>query len=153
MKRMLLIAVALLLACLSANAQYFTGFSVKSYRIASAWPTSFRSVKGSVNTTIGNTGDTRAMSGIRATVYRNGKKFAHGVCDDVTFAQGVASYTLRGEVELADGVSTWDAVRAALSFSASEYTVDFTVDITHPDGRVDHVVRAGRPLTAYLHRR
>lgn len=151
MKKFFLIFVLLLVA-FSARAQYFTGFSVKSYSITSAWPTSFRSVKGSVTATIGNTGDTRAMSGITATVYRSGKRFAHGTCADVTFRRGTASYVLNGQVTLADGVSTWDAIMAALSFNAAEYTVDFTVNITHPDGRVDHVVRTGMPVTHYLHR-
>ena len=144
--------VVALLVALTAQAQYFTGFSVQSYRIASAWPTSFRSVKGSVEATIGNTGDTRAMSGITATVYRNGRRFAEGTCDDVTFFQGIHTYTLRGRVQLSEGVTTWEAIRAALSFDVSEYTLDFTLTITHPDGRVDHVVRSGRPLSSYLRR-
>ena len=73
MIKKILLAAVLLLCCLSAQAQYFTGFSVKSYKISSVWPTSFRSLKGSVTATIGNTGDTREMSGIHAKVYRNGK--------------------------------------------------------------------------------
>ena len=151
MKKFILIIV-LLLAAFSAQAQYFTGFSVKSYKIASAWPTSFRSVAGSVSVTVGNTGDTRKMTGITATVYRGGKQFAHGVCSDVTFVHGTSNYLLEGTVTLAAGVSTWDAILAALSFDAAEYTVDFTVDITHPDGHTDHVVRSGMPVTHYLRR-
>lgn len=45
-----------------------------------------------------------------------------------------------------------DAIVAAFSFKASEYTIDFIVDIGHPDGRKDHVVRTGRPLSHYLGR-
>lgn len=141
-----------LLVALSAQAQYFTGFSVRSYRIVSAWPTSLRSVKGSVEATVGNSGDTRAMSGITATVYRNGRRFAEGSCDDVTFRNGIQSYTLKGRGQLADGVSTWEAIKAAFSFKASEYTLDFTVTITYPDGHSDQVVRSGRPLSHYLRR-
>ena len=141
-----------MLVALAANAQYFTGFSIQSYRISSVWPTSFRSLSGSVTATIGNTGDTRKMSGITAKVYRNGKAFANGTCQDVTFYKGSSTYVLNGEVKLADGVSTWDAIAAALSFSASEYTIDFSVNITHPDGHVDHVNRTGMPLSHYLHR-
>ena len=29
-------------------------------------------------------------------------------------------------------------------------TIDFTVTITHPDGKKDHVVRSGVPLSHYL---
>lgn len=142
----------MMFTCSAAFAQYFTGFSIKSYRISSVWPTSFRSVSGSVTASIGNTGDTRAMSGIVATVYRNGKSFAHGTCNNITFYKGSSTYKLNGEVELAKGVSTWDAIAAALSFKVTEYTIDFSVDITHPDGKVDHVRRRGMPLTHYLMR-
>ena len=78
MKRFLAIVVALLGVALTAHAQYFYGFSVQSYRVSSARLTSFRSMKGSVTATIGNSADTRSMSGITATVYRNGKRFASG---------------------------------------------------------------------------
>ncbi len=144
--------ILMMTVCSAAFAQYFTGFSVNSYKISSVWPNSFRSVSGSVTASIGNTGDTRAMSGIVATVYRNGKAFAHGNCADVTFYKGTSSYVLNGVVELATGVTIWDAIGAALSFNANEYTIDFNVDITHPDGKVDHVVRAGMPLGHYLRR-
>lgn len=154
MKKIIFLFIGLfLLTCLSARAQYFEGFSVKSYKISSVWPTSFRSVKGSVTATVGNTKDARLMSGIRATVYRNGVRFAEGTCEDVTIAVGTHSYVFRGQVWLADGISTWDAIKAALSFNASEYTVDFVVDISHPDGTVDHVVRKDMPVIHYLRRR
>ena len=152
MKKFIVILFSVIIAALPASAQYFTGFSVKSYKISSAWPTSFRSLKGTVAAPIGNTGDTRTMSAISATIYRNGKPFADGVCEDVTFRTGTASYKLNGTVVLSNGVSTWDAIGAALSFNASEYTVDFTVTITHADGHVDHVVRKGIPVTNYLRR-
>lgn len=109
-------------------------------------------MKGSVTATIGNSADTRSMRGITATVYRNGKRFASGTCEDVVFYRGTIEYVLKGQVSLAEGVSTWDAIVAAFSFKASEYTIDFTVDIGHPDGRNDHVVRTGRPLSHYLGR-
>ena len=66
----LALLIALMLSILPAHAQYFQGFSVQGYRISSVLPTSFRSVKGSVTANIGNTADTRTMSGITATVYR-----------------------------------------------------------------------------------
>ena len=152
MKRLALIFV-LCFTAIVAQAQYFTGFSVVSYRITSAWPTSLRSVRGNVAATVSNTGDTRTMSEITATVYRNGRRFAHGTCEDVTFFQGTRNYTLKGRVQLADGVSTWDAILAALSFNVAEYTLDFSITIRHADGSVDNVVRTGRALSDYLHRK
>ena len=146
----LLFLLALLLCGNVAQAQYFKGFSVESYRISSAWPTSFRSVRGNVKAVVGNTGDTRTLSGVQATIYRNGRRFAVGTGEDVTFRQGRGEYLLKGEARLADGVSTWEAIRAAFSFKASEYTLDFSVTITHADGTVDQVHRTGIPLTHYL---
>lgn len=152
MKRYILIILALCLSCMAANAQFFHGLGVKSYKVTSAWPTSFRSVKGSVQATISNTDETRSIRNVRATLYRNGKAFAYGTCDDVTLNHGTATYTLRGRGELAPGITTWQAIRAALTFVVTEYTMDFSVDIANPDGTVDHVVRENRPVSHYLRR-
>lgn len=152
MRRQILIVIVLLLS-FAAHAQYFSGLSVVSYKITSARPTSMRAVKGSVLATIGNTADSRTISGISMTVYRNGQLFAVGSCDNVTIFRGTNSYTFNGRVELADGVSTWNAIKVALSFKASEYTLDFKADVRHPGGKVDHVVRSKMPLTHYLKRK
>lgn len=151
MKRIGILLLALLLS-LSAGAQHFSGLSVRSYRIASAWPVSFRAVQGSVEAEIGNSGEIRSMSGITATVYRNGQRFAHGTCDDVTFLGGTRNYVLQGRVELADGISVLDAILAAFDFHVSEYTLDIAVDVSFPGGRTEHVKRSGVPLAQYLKR-
>lgn len=152
MKRVFLIVIALLWMSLSATAQYFTGFNLRSYKITSAYPTSFRSVAGSVKATVGNTGQTRTFSGVSATLYRKGEKFTVGTCDSITLFSGTGTYSLKGRGHLAEGVSTWEAIRAALSFRASDYTMDFSVDITYPDGHVGHVERVGRPVSYYMGR-
>lgn len=152
MRRQILIVLVLLLS-FAAHAQYFSGLSVVSYKITSARPTSMRAVKGSVLATIGNTADSRTISGITMTVYRKGQLFAVGACDNVTIFRGTNSYTFNGRMELADGVSTWNAIKVALSFNASEYTLDFKADVRHPDRKVDHVVRSKMPLTHYLKRK
>ncbi len=152
MKRLILFVLVLMLA-FGAHAQYFSGLKVASYKIASARPTGLRSVKGSVLATIGNSEDRRTISGITTTIYRNGQLFAIGACDDLTITPGTKSYTFNGDVKLADDVSIWTAIKVAFSFKASEYTLDFKADITHPDGKVDHVVRSRMPLTHYLKRK
>ena len=152
MKKLLLIFLSLLLSAIVAQAQFFRGFSVESYQISLAWPTSFRSVRGNVKAVVSNTGDTRTLNGVQATIYRNGRRFALGTGEDVTFRQGRWEYLLKGLAKLADGVSTWDAIRAPFSFKASEYTLDFSVTITHADGTVDQVHRTSIPLTHYLRR-
>lgn len=92
MRKLLSVILALIIGTVAAQAQHFYGFSVQSYRISSVRPTSFRSVKGSVTATIGNSADTRSMRGITATVYRNGKRFASGTCEDVVFYKGFRVY-------------------------------------------------------------
>lgn len=152
MRKKLLLVLALLLMTLAARGQYFTGFSVESYRITSAWPTSLRSVRGNVQAVIGNTGQTRRLSDVEAIVYRNGRRFVVGTGEDTTFMKGRGTYVLKGRATLADGVSTWDAIRAAFNFNANEYTIDFNVTITYPDGHRDYVTRRGIPLVHYLRR-
>lgn len=153
MRKFIIVISALLMGALAAHAQYFEGFSVESYKFTHVWPTSFRSIRGDIKAVVSNTGDERTLSGLSATVYRNGKPFAHGRGDDVTAWVGRHQYTLRGYAELAEGVSTWQAIKAAFAFRAEEYTLDFTLIITHKNGKVDYVVRKGVPITDYLRRR
>lgn len=153
MKKLILLVSALLLAAITANAQFFEGFSVESYKITRVWPTSFRSVRGDVKTVVSNTGDERTLSGLTATVYRNGVPFAYGRGDDETVWVGRHQYLLKGYAKLAENVTTWQAIKAALAFKADEYTLDFNLTITHANGKVDYVVRKGVPLSNYLKRR
>ena len=129
----------------------FDGLSVKGYSIDSAWPASFRSVRGKATIKVNNSGESRDVSGITAKVYRNGALFAEGECSDVSFAKGQASYQLTGTVTLADGVSVWQAIGAALSFRPSEYTVDVYALMVHEDGSREQISRIGVPVTKFIH--
>lgn len=153
MKKLILLISAFLACVLTAHAQFFEGFSVESYKITRVWPTSFRSVRGDVKTVVSNTGNERTLSGLTATAYRNGVPFAYGRGDDETVWVGRHQYLLKGYAKLAENVTTWQAIKAALAFKAEEYTLDFNLTITHPDGKVDYVVRKGVPLSDYLKRR
>lgn len=153
MRKLFLVLAALLASVFVANAQYFEGFSVESYKITRVWPTSFRSVRGNVKAVVSNTADERTLSGLSATVYRGGVPFAYGRGDDETVWVGQHQYLLKGYAKLADNVTTWQAIKAALTFKADEYTLDFSLTITHADGKVDYVVRSGVPLSDYLKRR
>ena len=152
MKRFIAIFVILWVSILASDAQYYYGLSVKSYQVSSMRPTGLRSLKGSVTATIGNTADTRSLRNITATIYRKGQRFANGSCDNVTIHHGTQKYILQGRFSLADGVSTVDAILAAFSFHASDYTIDFSTTIIHPNGTKDHLVRTDIPLSMYLHR-
>ncbi len=140
-----------LIACVALAAQTspFAGLGIVSYKITSAWPESFREVSGSVDVTISNTGTERIVKGIGANVYRNGAAFASGKCSDVTFVKGQKKYALEGIVKLADGVSVWDAIRAAFSFNPSEYVVEVTMTMIHENGNVETITRKV-PVTRFL---
>ena len=51
---------------------------------------------------------------------------------------------------LAEGVSVWTAIRAALSFRPSEYTVDVTLEMLHEDGTKETVKREDIPVTRFV---
>lgn len=128
----------------------FEKLAIKSYSIDSAWPSSLRSVKGKATITVDNTGDWRSVSAINATVYRNSSTFANGTCSNVTFVKGTGSYTLTGLVTLAEGVTIWQAIGAALSFRPSEYTVDVYATMLHGDGSTEQIEKKAIPVTKFL---
>lgn len=128
----------------------FSGLSIIGYTIDSAWPSSLRSVKGRATIKVQNTGDRRTVTSITATVYRNGSRFAEGQCSDVTFEEGVRSYSLDGSGQLSDGVSLWQAIGAVISFRPSEYTVDVYAVMTFGDGSVQRIVKTGIPATRFI---
>ncbi len=138
-------------AALAAVEHPFAGLGIEDYRITSAWPESFREVSGSVEATINNSGTRRVVRNIRANVYRNGTAFASGKCSDVTFTKGRSKYTLNGRVKLADGVSVWNAIKAAFSFNPSEYVVEVSMVMTHENGETETIVRKV-PVTRFLNR-
>ncbi len=129
----------------------FDGLSVKGYSIDSAWPASFRSVRGKATIKVDNSGESRQVIGITAKVYRNGALFAEGECSDVAFAKGLSSYQLSGTVTLADGVFVWQAIGAALSFRPSEYSVDVYAVMVHEDGGRESISRIGVPVSNFIH--
>ncbi len=149
----LYVFVVTLLVCVAVGAvtHPFAGLGIVDYKITSVWPDSFREVSGSVDVTISNDGTERTVKGIYANVFRNGAAFASGTCSDVNFVKGTKVYALDGTVKLADGVSVWTAIGAALSFTPSEYVVEVTMTMIHESGEVETVVRKV-PATRFLSR-
>jgi len=150
MKRFIIMLLALVVACASADAQFFSGLSVRSHKINSAYPTSLRSVRGKATVTVQNSGSARSFKDITAVIYRRGEPFFNGTCSDINAGKGTASYTLIGNVSLVEGKSVWDAIGAALSFRASEYTADVSFTVTM-DGKTQRVTRKGVAVSRYLH--
>ena len=141
---------AVLSLTIAAENHPFDKLDVKQYSIDSAWPTSLRSVKGKASISVDNSGDRRDVTGISAVVYRKGERFAEGACDDVCFEKGEKTYSISGTVSLAEGISVWQAIGAALSFRPSEYTIDICAVMKHENGSVEQIERLGVPATRFL---
>ncbi|MBQ3882965.1 MAG: hypothetical protein II730_10795 [Bacteroidales bacterium] len=152
MKRSLAILLCVILAAFAATGSEhpFAGLSIKGYSVDSVFPSGFRSVRGKATIKVDNTSEYRKVSDIKATVYRDGRPFARGTCIDVAFLKGLNTYKLSGTVSLAEGVSVWTAIRAALSFRPSEYTVDVTLEMLHEDGTKETVKREDIPVTRFV---
>ena len=150
MKKLFLLFFVLC-ACLVAGycQQYVEGVTVDSYKF-SVRPRGFKSVKIYVNATINNESDTLVIKGLALTLSRNGEPFAGGNSPEIVLDAGRHDYTFKAIVDLAEGVSVWNALKAALSFDINEYTVTFTSDVIYTDGRVLSLVREDIPLKKYL---
>ncbi len=152
MKKILVSFVIVILAVFSANAQHFSGLKVEKYSFDSVYPNSLRSVSGKVTLTVSNTGEARKVKDIKAVAYRNGVPFINGTCSDVSFQRGSKAYPLTGTVSLANGITVWTVIKAALFFNASEYTVDVTCTMTHENGSTEVVRKVGVPISNYIRR-
>lgn len=142
MKKLFVFLVAVFASViLAAQTSPFAGLKIQGYKITSIWPQSFREVRGSVDVSISNTETVRVVRNVRANVLRNGSPFASGVCSDVTFLKGTNKYPLTGRVKLADGVSVWAAIGAALSFNPAEYMVEISMMMTHETGKTETITR------------
>ena len=145
----LLFIVLCVLFVASYAHQYAEGGTVDSYKF-SVRPRGFKSVKVYVNATINNECDTLVIKGLVLTLSRNGVPFADGNSPEIVLDAGRHDYTFKAIVDLAEGVSVWNALKAAPSFDINEYTVTFTSDVIYTDGRVLSLVREDIPLKKYL---
>ena len=145
----LLLALLLFAGALPAHAQ-LSRLKFLNYRISSIVPSSFRSVRGSVEVTLTNDSTAFTMSDIQGLVYRNGKPFVQGVCNDTHVARGTVTVRPAGTVQLCDSVSVWTVLRCMVSFNPDEYTGDLTMVITDAQGHRRSYAKKGLPVGQLL---
>ena len=106
----------------------------RNYRITSVVPTGFRSVRGAVEVTLSNDTTAFTMSDIQGIVYRNGRPFVEGVCNDTYVPRGTITVRPTGTVRLCDSVSLWTVLRCMVDFNPDEYSGDISMLITDAKG-------------------
>ena len=104
------------------------------YKITSVVPTSFRSVRGSVEVTVTNDTTSFLMKDITGVIYRNGEPFVQGTCSDVRVLRGPSTVLATGNVRLCDGVSVWSVVRCMVDFNPEEFTGDLKMTVIDAKG-------------------
>ena len=155
-KKIIALILALAVMALAAAAPTskqknpLAGLRLAGYSVQSVRPASMKALSGMVTVRVNNAGDTRSFRNVSATLYRGGKKVAHGVCSDMVFAPGLSSVNVSGQVRLSDGVSIVSAMRSALSFNPSEYTADVICSVVDGQGRAETFVRRNIPVGTYL---
>ena len=141
---------AALLPAFEAFGQQFEGLNVQQYRFVRLRPVGMRSLAGTVEFTLDNTGEARSFHNLRGVAFKNGVPFMEGWCEDVLFQRGVHTYRVSGKVKLAPGVSVFSAIRAALSFHPENYTLNFSVTLGHENGRAEDILRRDLPVAHFL---
>ena len=145
----LLFALSYGLADAFAQQQYVEGVTIESHKF-SVRPAGLRSVRFYLNARVNNENDSLLIKCRNITLYKNGEPFASGTCPQITLQAGRYEYNIRATVYLSEGVSTWNAMMAALFFDAKDYSVDFSADVFTADGETLNIVRKEIPLTKYL---
>jgi hypothetical protein len=146
-----IIVLALLMgATAAAPRQPLGGLSVTGYSLESIRPQSLRGLSGAVSVGVRNTGSDRTLRNVSAVLYKSGKKVAQGHCSDIVLKSGTSTIRVTGQVSLAEGVSLFTAMAAALSFHPSEYTADVVCSVVDANGRAETLVRRGIPIGNYI---
>ena len=122
----------------------------RNYRITSIVPSSFRSVRGSVEVTLTNDTTAFTMSDIQGLVYRNGKPFVQGVCNDTHVGRGTVTVRPTGTVRLCDSVSLWTVLRCMVDFNPDEYSGDISMLITDTKGNQRTYAKESVPVGKLL---
>ena len=122
----------------------------RNYRITSIVPSGFRSVRGAVEVTLTNDTTAFTMTNIQGIVYRNGRPFVEGVCNDTYVPRGTITVRPTGSVRICDSVSLWTVLRCMVDFDPDEYTGDLSMLITDAKGNQRTYAKEGVPVGKLL---
>jgi len=147
--QILLLSVLLALFALPASAQ-FTGLTMQSYSFRDVHPTGLRGVAGALEFELNNSGERREIRDVKAVVFKKGKAFLKGTCQNLVLERGTKSYTVSGKVRLSAGVSVVSAISSVMNFDPSLYTVNVSLLLIHEDGRKESIIRKGVPVSRFI---
>ena len=152
-KHLLLALVAILaLSVPSAQAQ-LSRLKFGKYRITSIVPSSFRSVRGSVEVTVTNDTTSFLMKDITGIIYRNGEPFVEGVCSDVRVVKGTSTVEPVGTVRICEGVSVWSVLRCMVDLNIEEFTGDLSMTLIDAKGHTRPLKKEGVSVAEVLKNR
>ena len=123
------------------------------YRIAAIRPQGFTSASGAIEVEVTNDSTAFDMRDISGVIYRNGKPFVQGVCQDLHVSPGSSVVRAEGMVSLCQGVSVWSLLGLLFSFDINEFTGDIEMNIHHAKGGVERYEKKGFSVAALLHNR
>ncbi len=123
------------------------------YKIAAIRPQGFTSASGAIEVEVANDSTAFDMRNISGVIYRNGKPFVQGVCEDMHVESGSSVVRAEGMVSLCPGVSLWSLLGLLFSFDINEFTGDIEMDIQNAKGKVEHYEKKGFSVAALLHNR
>ena len=123
------------------------------YKIAAIRPQGFTSASGAIEVEVTNDSTAFDMRNIAGIVYRNGKPFVQGVCQDLHVKPGASLVRAEGMVSLCPGVSVWTLLGLLFSFDINEFTGDIEMDIQNAKGEIERYEKKGFSIAALLHNR
>ncbi len=123
------------------------------YKIVSIRPHGFTSAGGAIQVEVANDSTAFDMKEIRGIVYRNGKPFVQGVCQDLHVASGSTTVRAEGTVSLCPGVSLWSVLGLLFSFDINEFTGDIRMKIIDAKGKEEPYEKQSISIAALLHNR
>ena len=123
------------------------------YKIAAIRPQGFTSASGAIEIEVTNDSTAFDMRNIAGVIYRNGKPFVQGVCQDIRVEPGASVVRAEGMVALCSGVSVWSLLGLLFSFDINEFTGDIEMDIQNAKGKVERYEKKGFSIAALLHNR
>lgn len=123
------------------------------YKIAAIRPQGFTSASGAVEVEVTNDSTAFDMRNITGVVYRNGKPFVQGVCQDLHVPAGSTTVRAEGMVSLCPGVSVWSLLGLLFTFDINEFTGDIEMNIINNKGQSERYEKKGFSIAALLHNR
>ena len=146
---LLLVLLVPLLGAQPARAQ-LSRLHFRNYRITSIVPSGFRSVRGAVEVTLTNDTTAFTMTDIQGIVYRNGRPFVEGVCNDTYVPRGTITVRPTGTVRICDSISLWTVLRCMVDFNPDEFTGDLSMLISDAKGNQRTYAKEGVPVGKLL---